>query len=129
MPFSARPPSPADTNSTPSISSSTQSAPLVMRILHPYVPTLPDELELMVGQEVVVLRAFDDGWGLGMTPSNGAQGAFPLVCVTSGVGSASESGSITSEALSSLAPEERDKQSRLSAMIQKGAGRSSSVIR
>ncbi|KAI9343446.1 hypothetical protein DFJ73DRAFT_961132 [Zopfochytrium polystomum] len=124
------PPSPAVSNTTtPSITSSTQSSPLVMRVLHPYTPTLADELELIVGQEVVVLRAFDDGWGLGMTPYNGAQGAFPLVCVTSGVSSASESGSVASESLSSLAPEERDKHMRLSAMIQRGAARSGSVNR
>ncbi|KAI9359282.1 hypothetical protein DFJ73DRAFT_121192 [Zopfochytrium polystomum] len=122
------PPSPAPSGSiAPSISSSTASAPLVMRVLHPYAPTLNDELELVVGQEVIVLRAFDDGWGLGTTPSNGAQGAFPLVCVTSGVGS--ETGSVVSDALSSLAPEDREKQYRLSAMIQKGAKRESSIVR
>ncbi|KAI9339156.1 hypothetical protein DFJ73DRAFT_846783 [Zopfochytrium polystomum] len=98
-----------------------------MRVLHPYAPTLPDELELIVGQEVVVLRAFDDGWGLGTTPANGAQGAFPLVCVTSGVGS--ETGSVVSEALSNLTSEEREKQNRLSAMIQKGAKRESAIVR
>ncbi|KAI8844958.1 hypothetical protein BC829DRAFT_491728 [Chytridium lagenaria] len=52
---------------------------------------LADELELVKGQEMVILRAFDDGWGLGLVPSTGAQGAFPLVCVSTGASSSSES--------------------------------------
>jgi hypothetical protein len=52
-----------------------------MKVLHPYAPTLADELELHTGTELLILRAFDDGWGLGMLPSTGKQGAFPLVCV------------------------------------------------
>ncbi|KAJ1553501.1 hypothetical protein HK405_007729 [Cladochytrium tenue] len=112
---------------SPSITSSSGAvAPLVMRVLHPYAPTLNDELELAVGQDVIVLRAFDDGWGLGVTPSNGAQGAFPLVCVTSGVASASDgASSVASEALSLASgdPAEREKQVRLSAMIRRSSGR------
>ncbi|KAI8852108.1 hypothetical protein BC829DRAFT_385153 [Chytridium lagenaria] len=53
----------------------------LMRIIHPYNPTLADELQLVVGADIIVLRSFDDGWGLGMNPITGAQGAFPLVCV------------------------------------------------
>ena len=68
--------------------SNSEVAPLIMKVLHPYAPTLADELELTAGQEVVVLRAFDDGWGLGMIPGTGAQGAFPLICVSSGIAAA-----------------------------------------
>ncbi|KAJ3217448.1 hypothetical protein HDU67_007918 [Dinochytrium kinnereticum] len=54
-----------------------------MRVVHPYVATLADELQLTVGKDIILLRSFDDGWGLGMNPLTGAQGAFPLVCVVS----------------------------------------------
>ncbi|KAJ3098695.1 hypothetical protein HDU96_010981 [Phlyctochytrium bullatum] len=54
-----------------------------MRVIHPYAATLPDELELRLGEVVILLRSFDDGWGLGLDPRTGAQGAFPLVCVVS----------------------------------------------
>ncbi|KAI9193296.1 uncharacterized protein BJ171DRAFT_464350 [Polychytrium aggregatum] len=53
----------------------------VMRVVHPYAPTLADELELEVGHDVIVIRSFDDGWALGLVPTTGKQGAFPLVCV------------------------------------------------
>ncbi|KAJ1544712.1 hypothetical protein HK405_008448, partial [Cladochytrium tenue] len=119
----ARAPSPTGSSATsPSItSSSNATAPLVMRVIHPYAPTLEDELELIAGQEVIVLRAFDDGWGLGVTPTNGAQGAFPLVCVTSGFGS--ETGSYVSESAAGAASDDREKQVRLSAMIQRETSR------
>ncbi|OAJ37675.1 hypothetical protein BDEG_21672 [Batrachochytrium dendrobatidis JEL423] len=51
------------------------------RVLHPYEPTLPDELRLEVGLEIIMVRAFDDGWALGFDPNTSKQGAFPLVCV------------------------------------------------
>ncbi|KAJ3097827.1 hypothetical protein HDU97_004524 [Phlyctochytrium planicorne] len=56
-------------------------APLIMTVLHSYQPVLADELELQAGQDIIVLNCFDDGWGLGMLPSTGGQGAFPLICV------------------------------------------------
>jgi hypothetical protein len=52
-----------------------------MHVIHPYSPTLADELPLEVGQEVILLKSFDDGWALGLSPTTGIQGAFPLVCV------------------------------------------------
>ena len=54
---------------------------VTLRIVHPYTPTLADELSLVVGNEVILLQAFDDGWALGMDPLTGVQGAFPVVCV------------------------------------------------
>ncbi|KAI9091131.1 hypothetical protein DFS34DRAFT_597299 [Phlyctochytrium arcticum] len=54
---------------------------VVMRVLHPYDPTMEDELPLIAGTEIVMVRAFDDGWALGAIPATGQQGAFPLVCV------------------------------------------------
>ncbi|KAJ3217447.1 hypothetical protein HDU67_007917 [Dinochytrium kinnereticum] len=69
-------------NPSPSVlpdGSSTQ--PLMMKVLHSYSPVLADELELKEGQDILILTCFDDGWGLGMVPETGAQGAFPLICV------------------------------------------------
>ncbi|KAJ3106713.1 hypothetical protein HDU96_008134 [Phlyctochytrium bullatum] len=86
-----------------------RGAPLVMRIIHPYAPLLADELELHVGDEIVILRAFDDGWGLGVVPSTGAKGAFPLVCV-SVAGSSGSDGSSNAGARAS-------EQQRLSALL------------
>eukprot|EP00842_Homolaphlyctis_polyrhiza_P005944 jgi/Hompol1/6350/HPOL_002030-RA len=51
------------------------------RVLHPYEPAMPDELRLIVGNDIIMVRAFDDGWALGFDPVTAKQGAFPLVCV------------------------------------------------
>ncbi|KAJ3326715.1 hypothetical protein HDU76_012707 [Blyttiomyces sp. JEL0837] len=61
--------------------STTNANETLMKIIHPYAPSLADELSLELGQEVILLRPFDDGWALGMNPITGQQGAFPLVCV------------------------------------------------
>jgi hypothetical protein len=71
-------------DSTTSTSTSTTSASesfQLRKIVHPYTPTLADELELVMGKDILVLKEFDDGWGLAMDPESGVQGAFPLVCV------------------------------------------------
>ncbi|KAJ3286554.1 hypothetical protein HK104_008975 [Borealophlyctis nickersoniae] len=73
VPILSAPPAPIARN---------DSANVTMRVVHPYNPSLQDELTLEVGDEVVLLKAFDDGWALGLTPANGNQGAFPLVCVS-----------------------------------------------
>ncbi|KAI8854954.1 hypothetical protein BC829DRAFT_106079 [Chytridium lagenaria] len=62
-----------------------------MKVIHSYTAALVDELELKAGQDIIVLKCFDDGWGLGMLPETGAQGAFPLVCVLAAVPSLSSS--------------------------------------
>ncbi|KAJ3144034.1 hypothetical protein HK101_002874, partial [Irineochytrium annulatum] len=54
---------------------------VLMRVIHPYNPSLADELTLVPGADVILLKPFDDGWGLGLNPTTGQQGAFPLVCV------------------------------------------------
>ncbi|KAJ3189072.1 hypothetical protein HK101_008964 [Irineochytrium annulatum] len=96
------------------LASAASANPLVMTITHPYAPTLADELELVLGQEIVVLKAFDDGWGLGLIPSTGAQGAFPLVCV----GAAGANGSADgSEAGGGETPVGSEQMARLSAMM------------
>ncbi|KAJ3125142.1 hypothetical protein HK098_000573 [Nowakowskiella sp. JEL0407] len=55
-----------------------QAIPLV--VVHPYEATMPDELTLQLGHEVLMLQEYDDGWALGVL-SDGQQGAFPIVCV------------------------------------------------
>ncbi|KAJ3106922.1 hypothetical protein HDU96_008061 [Phlyctochytrium bullatum] len=74
-------PTTATTATTSANATSGDTAPLVMKVLHAYSPVLADELELKLHQDIIILKCFDDGWGLGMLPSTGAQGAFPLVCV------------------------------------------------
>jgi hypothetical protein len=61
-----------------------------VKVLHGYTPTLSDELHLEPGMMLQVLKMFDDGWGLGCTPHNGVQGAFPLICISEDVGKASD---------------------------------------
>ncbi|KAJ3134516.1 hypothetical protein HK100_003561 [Physocladia obscura] len=55
----------------------------IMRIIHPYDAQLEDELQLVEGDDLIVLKKFDDGWAQGLNPLTGKQGAFPLVCVIS----------------------------------------------
>lgn len=50
-------------------------------ILHSYTSSLEDELDLVEGTRVFLVKQFDDGWALGVDPRSGNQGAFPLVCV------------------------------------------------
>ncbi|KAI9340586.1 hypothetical protein BDR26DRAFT_354054 [Obelidium mucronatum] len=55
----------------------------IMRIIHSYEPQLQDELALVEGDDLILLKRFDDGWAQGCNPLTGKQGAFPLVCVCS----------------------------------------------
>ncbi|KAJ3413055.1 hypothetical protein HDV05_008576 [Chytridiales sp. JEL 0842] len=81
-PSKSTPPPTYDTTVRDStIASTTSSSETLLRIIHPYTPTLADELALEVGSDVILLKSFDDGWALGMNPTTGIQGAFPLVCV------------------------------------------------
>jgi hypothetical protein len=50
-------------------------------VLQGYQATLDDELCLDAGSQIFMVRSFDDGWGLGVDPNTGKQGAFPLVCI------------------------------------------------
>lgn len=51
-----------------------------LQVFHEYKASIDDELSLDVGDEILVLREFDDGWALGVNLKTKAQGAFPLVC-------------------------------------------------
>ncbi|KAJ3232798.1 hypothetical protein HDU77_000789 [Chytriomyces hyalinus] len=52
----------------------------IVRVVHSYEAVQPDELDLVVGENIVVLDAFEDDWALGLLPGTGRKGAFPLAC-------------------------------------------------
>lgn len=60
------------------------------KIIHPYSSTMDDELTLLVGKSVYLLKEYDDGWGLAIDPETGAQGALPMVCIEPDFGVAVE---------------------------------------
>ncbi|KAJ3176818.1 hypothetical protein HDU85_006528 [Gaertneriomyces sp. JEL0708] len=80
------PPSPTNTATSTNVNADLPldtPISIPMLVTHPYNATLPDELELQVGMEVRVVRAFDDGWAIGIYEGGNEPkgGAFPLVCV------------------------------------------------
>lgn len=50
-------------------------------VIQSYSPQRDDELELVVGDVIVLQSAFRDGWGLGTNERTGTMGALPLVCL------------------------------------------------
>ncbi|KAL2911264.1 DOMON domain-containing protein frrs1L [Polyrhizophydium stewartii] len=52
-----------------------------MQVVYDYTPNLFDELELHVGDNVIVKCKFDDGWAFGFNMSTKQEGSFPLACV------------------------------------------------
>ncbi|KAJ3122439.1 hypothetical protein HK100_011992 [Physocladia obscura] len=52
----------------------------VMRVVYAYAATQGDELTLMPGGYVNLLRVFEDGWGLGEIVGTREKGAFPMTC-------------------------------------------------
>ncbi|KAK9760489.1 hypothetical protein K7432_015418 [Basidiobolus ranarum] len=46
-----------------------------------YEATLPDELSIESGDNILILWMFDDGWAVGRNLTQGGEGAFPLACV------------------------------------------------
>ncbi|KAJ3259957.1 hypothetical protein HK103_001467 [Boothiomyces macroporosus] len=73
-------PAPQDVPATPTLLSLPDDAKKY-NIIHPYTSVLDDELSLVEGKSIYLLKAFDDGWGLAVDPESGKQGAVPLVCV------------------------------------------------
>ncbi|KAJ3403777.1 hypothetical protein HDV05_007613, partial [Chytridiales sp. JEL 0842] len=51
-----------------------------MVVIKNYRAKLDDELDLRVGQTIIVETRFDDGWAFGHNESTGRQGVFPLQC-------------------------------------------------
>ncbi|CAJ0841268.1 11446_t:CDS:2 [Entrophospora sp. SA101] len=52
-------------------------------VVFPYSSRLPDELDLMPNDTIIVNQIFDDGWAVGTNQNTGNKGAFPVVCVAS----------------------------------------------
>ncbi|KAI8916080.1 hypothetical protein EDD86DRAFT_244036 [Gorgonomyces haynaldii] len=63
------------------ISSSGSSNMGTYLVIYNYIPQLPDELKLTVGDRVVLLEQYSDGWGLGRHTVTGHEGAFPMDCL------------------------------------------------
>ncbi|KAI9335520.1 hypothetical protein BDR26DRAFT_865901 [Obelidium mucronatum] len=53
----------------------------VVRAVYQFAPQLSDEIEVLVGDRVVVLKKFDDGWCVGYNLTSEMEGHFPLYCV------------------------------------------------
>ncbi|CAG8623532.1 7644_t:CDS:2 [Cetraspora pellucida] len=51
-------------------------------VIDTYVPTLPDELDIQLGDKVTILMIYDDGWVQGINETRGGnKGVFPQHCV------------------------------------------------
>ncbi|CAG8619593.1 25441_t:CDS:2, partial [Gigaspora rosea] len=51
-------------------------------VIDTFVPTLPDELDIQLGDKVTVLVVYDDGWVQGVNETQGGvKGVFPQHCV------------------------------------------------
>ncbi|KAI0631969.1 hypothetical protein C8Q77DRAFT_890897 [Trametes polyzona] len=81
-----RPPSPAPSSSAPSVEhSSAESAnstaihfAATETIRRPFVPTMDDEVAVSPGQQVRILRRFDDGWAYAELLGSGTRGLIPI---------------------------------------------------
>ncbi|KAH9276363.1 hypothetical protein BASA83_001054 [Batrachochytrium salamandrivorans] len=54
-----------------------------MQVIYDYAANLFDELELHIGDNVIVKCKFDDGWAFGFNMSTKQEGSFPMACVAS----------------------------------------------
>ena len=71
----ARPPSASTENSVPQ-----HFAPVEV-IRRPFVPSMDDELAVKPGDEVRILKRFDDGWAVAEKIGAGVQGLIPIDCM------------------------------------------------
>jgi type II secretory pathway pseudopilin PulG len=69
---------------TPTLASvSTPNVPMLVRVT--FVPQLPDELAITLGETLYIQTEFDDGWAL-CVDIRGKQGMVPLECLEGGDG-------------------------------------------
>ncbi|KAI8618252.1 hypothetical protein BC830DRAFT_963959 [Chytriomyces sp. MP71] len=52
-----------------------------VNVIYAFQPERDDELALRMGDKVLVLHAFDDGWSYGKNLSTGQEGNFPSDCL------------------------------------------------
>ncbi|EFI28319.1 hypothetical protein CC1G_13848 [Coprinopsis cinerea okayama7 len=57
--------------------------PVVATVVSTFITTLPDELQITVGESIHILSEFDDGWAM-CTNAKGEQGMVPLECLDNG---------------------------------------------
>ncbi|KAI8074454.1 hypothetical protein BC940DRAFT_230751 [Gongronella butleri] len=61
-----------------------------------YTPTLSDEIEIQVGDQVQVFEEYDDGWCLGVNVTRGqTRGVFPKHCVNAASSANASSGNLS----------------------------------
>ncbi|KAJ3026321.1 UNVERIFIED_CONTAM: Sorbin and SH3 domain-containing protein 2 [Siphonaria sp. JEL0065] len=53
------------------------------RVVLAFAPERSDELDLQIGDRVIVTAEYDDGWGYGTNVTTNQQGVFPLDCLES----------------------------------------------
>ncbi|KAI0755104.1 hypothetical protein C8Q80DRAFT_1095720 [Daedaleopsis nitida] len=70
-----RPPSVSTANSVP------QHFAPVETICRPFMPSMEDELAVQPGDEVRILKRFDDGWAVAEKVGASAQGLIPIDCM------------------------------------------------
>ncbi|PIL22410.1 hypothetical protein GSI_15098 [Ganoderma sinense ZZ0214-1] len=54
------------------------SFPAIETVRHAFMPSMPDEMAISVGDRVRVIHGFDDGWATVQNVGTGAQGLVPL---------------------------------------------------
>ncbi|KAI9190715.1 uncharacterized protein BJ171DRAFT_606663 [Polychytrium aggregatum] len=52
-----------------------------MEVIYNYTANLSDEIQLNIGDTIIVKCKFDDGWAFGFNVSTSQEGSFPLACV------------------------------------------------
>jgi hypothetical protein len=52
------------------------------KVVQAYFPHLIDEIQLNMGDIVIVKAKFDDGWGFGLNITTESEGSFPLNCLS-----------------------------------------------
>ncbi|KAJ2986219.1 hypothetical protein NUW54_g9859 [Trametes sanguinea] len=65
---------------TASSESSAHFAPVEM-IRRPFVPTMDDEMAVNPGENVRIIKRFDDGWAYAENANTGMQGLIPIDCL------------------------------------------------
>lgn len=53
------------------------------QVIFDYAGNHSDELSLTIGDQILVKKTYDDGWGFGFNNQTKEEGAFPLACVSS----------------------------------------------
>ena len=54
--------------------------PILMTVIVDYEPRMADELRLKVGDKIILIESYNDGWAMGQHAGSKQMGVFPLVC-------------------------------------------------